>query len=128
MVHMYLAGFIVTGFIVAGVYAFGRLRGRWGRYERVALAIPLTGAALASPVQVVVGDWAGREVAAMQPVKLASFEGLERTERGAPISIGPVKVPHALSLLAFHRWDARVQGLQTVPAADRPPVGIVKAS
>ena len=27
LVHMYLAGYIVTGFLVAGAYAFGRLRG-----------------------------------------------------------------------------------------------------
>ena len=42
LIHMYVAGYIVTGFVLAGVYAFGRLRGRWGRYERTALAIPLT--------------------------------------------------------------------------------------
>ena len=52
MVHMYIAAYIVTGFVVAGAYAFGRLRGRWGRYERTALAIPLTVAALAAPAQV----------------------------------------------------------------------------
>ena len=60
LVHMYLAGFIVTGFLVAGAYAVGRLRGRWGRYERIALTIPLTVAALAAPVQVIVGDWVAR--------------------------------------------------------------------
>src|SRR5213082_1015884 len=49
LVHMYLAGYMVTGFLVAGVYAYARLRGRWGRYERTALAIPLTIAALAAP-------------------------------------------------------------------------------
>src|ERR671935_459169 len=46
LVHMYLAGYIVAGFLVAAAYAAGRLRGRWGRYERTALAIPLTAAAL----------------------------------------------------------------------------------
>ena len=76
IVHMYLAGYIVCGFVLAAVYAFGRLRGRWGRYERAAFAIPLTVAALAAPVQVLVGDWAGREVARMQPTKLAALEGL----------------------------------------------------
>ena len=30
LIHMYIAGYMVTGFIVAGCYAFGRLRGRWG--------------------------------------------------------------------------------------------------
>src|SRR5436305_3952300 len=55
LVHMYVAGYVVTGFVLAGAYAFGRLRGRWGRYERTALAIPLTIAALASIVHGPVG-------------------------------------------------------------------------
>ena len=42
---MYIAGYIVTGFVVAGAYAFCRLRGRWTRYERTAMTIPLTIAA-----------------------------------------------------------------------------------
>src|SRR5262245_21417120 len=68
LVHMYLAGYMVAGFMTASVYAWGALRGRWGRYERTALAIPLTIAALASPVQVLVGDWNGRTVAEDQPI------------------------------------------------------------
>ena len=138
LVHMYLAGFIVTGFLVAAAYAVGRLRGRWGRYERIALTIPLTVAALAAPVQVIVGDWAAREVAASQPVKLAALEGLGHTERAAPLHLlgwysgGEVKagiaVPKGLSLLAFHDPNAEVQGLDSVPAADRPPVNVVRIS
>jgi cytochrome d ubiquinol oxidase subunit I len=136
LVHMYVAGYIVTGFVVAAAYAFGRLRGRWGRYERTALAIPLTVAALAAPVQVLVGDWAGREVATYQPTKLAAIEGLGPTTRGADEHIlgwyndGKVKfgisIPHGLSLLAFHTWNARVQGLDAVPPDDRPPVNLVR--
>jgi cytochrome d ubiquinol oxidase subunit I len=138
LVHMYLAGYIVTGFLVAGAYAVGRLRGRWGRYERTALAIPLTIAALAAPVQVLVGDWAGREVAHYQPTKLAAFEGLAKTTRGAPVHIlgwytgGGVKfgipIPHGLSLLAFHSWNATVPGLDTVPPNRRPPVNVVRVA
>jgi cytochrome bd ubiquinol oxidase subunit I len=138
LVHMYIAGYIVSGFVLAGVYAFGRLHGRWGRYERTALAIPLTVAALAAPVQVLVGDWAARDVAQTQPVKLAAIEGLAQTTRGAPehilgwyengrIRFG-VEIPHALSLLAFHSWNAKVQGLDTVAPADRPPVNVVRVS
>ena len=84
LIHMYVAGYIVSGFIVAGCYAFGRLRGRWGRYERTALMVPLTIAALASIAQAPIGDWAAREVAATQPVKLAAMEGLYKTTRGRP--------------------------------------------
>ena len=136
LVHMYIAGYIVSGFLLAGAYAFGRLRGRWGRYERAALAIPLAAAALAAPVQVLVGDWAARDVARSQPVKLAAIEGLAQTTRGAPehllgwydngkVRFG-VEIPHALSLLAFHSWNAKVQGLDAVPPADRPPVNVVR--
>jgi cytochrome d ubiquinol oxidase subunit I len=138
LVHMYIAGYIVTGFLLAGAYAVGRLRGRWGRYERTALAIPLTIAALASPVQVLVGDWAARDVATSQPVKLAAIEGLERTTKGASehllgwYSDGQIKdgiaIPKLLSLLAFHNPDATVKGLDTVPADQRPPVNIVRMS
>ena len=84
LIHMYVAAYVVTGFILAAVYAFGRLRGRWGRYERTAVAIALTVAALASIVQGPVGDWAARDVAKSQPTKLAAIEGLPRTTRGAP--------------------------------------------
>src|SRR3954466_9223579 len=83
LIHMYVAGYIVTGFLLAGAYAVLRLRGRWGRYEQTALAIPLTIAALAAPVQVLVGDWSGREVARYQPIKLAAIEGLPQTTAGA---------------------------------------------
>jgi cytochrome bd ubiquinol oxidase subunit I len=136
LVHMYLAGFIVTGFLTAAVYAFGWLRGRRGRYERMALVVPLTVAALASPVQIFVGDWAARDVAKTQPVKLAALEGLGDTEKGAPVHVlgwyshGEVKdgieIPHLLSLLSSHRWNATVQGLDTVPEDDQPPVNVVR--
>jgi cytochrome d ubiquinol oxidase subunit I len=136
LIHMYIAGYIVTGFILAGAYAFGRLRGRWGRYERTALTIPLTIAALAAPVQMLVGDWAARAVATTQPTKLAAIEGLYNTTRGAPEHIlgwytaGQVKysiqIPHLLSILSFHSWNAKVQGLDAVAPSQRPPVNVVR--
>jgi cytochrome d ubiquinol oxidase subunit I len=136
LIHMYIAGYIVSGFVLAGVYAFGRLRGRWGRYERTALAIPLTVAALAAPVQVLVGDWAARDVATTQPTKLAAFEGLYTTTRSAPehllgwytdnrVRYG-IEIPHLLSFLSYHSWNAQVQGLAAVPADERPPVNVVR--
>jgi cytochrome d ubiquinol oxidase subunit I len=136
LIHMYNAGYVVSGFVLAGAYAFGRLRGRWGRYERTALAIPLTVAALASPVQVLIGDWAARDVAAAQPTKLAAFEGLYETSRGAPehllgwytgnrVKYG-IEIPHLLSFLSYHRWNAKVEGLAAVPADQRPPVNVVR--
>jgi cytochrome bd ubiquinol oxidase subunit I len=127
LIHMYLAGYLVAGFLVAGVYAYAWLRGRRDRYHRTGLVVALSFAALAAPVQVVVGDWAGRTVAERQPVKLAAFEGLEQTTKGAPFSVGGlVEVPKMLSVLAFHDPDATVKGLEIVPPRDRPPVTIVR--
>jgi cytochrome d ubiquinol oxidase subunit I len=138
LVHMYLAAYIVVGFLVAGWYAWCFLHGRFRRYERAALAIPLAAAALASPVEVVVGDWAARAVAKAQPVKLAAMEGLGHTTRGAPEHLlgiyqnGRVKygieIPHLLSLLADHSWNGVIKGLNTVAARDRPPVNVVRFS
>jgi cytochrome bd ubiquinol oxidase subunit I len=138
LVHMYLAGYMVTGFLLAAPYAWGRARGRWDRYERAAFAIPFAVAALASPVQVLVGDWAGRVVAKSQPVKLAAFEGLGRTTKGAPIHllgwyengriVAGLEIPRLLSLLADHTPNATVEGLDAVPADDRPPVNVVRVA
>jgi cytochrome bd ubiquinol oxidase subunit I len=138
LIHMYLAGYIVTGFLVAGAYAFARLRGRWTRYERTALAVPLAVATLASLAQVVVGDWNGRAVAAGQPTKLAAFEGLAHTTKGAPVHVlgwytnghvaYGIPIPRLLSLLAFHSSNAVVQGLDAVPADQRPPVNVVRVA
>jgi cytochrome d ubiquinol oxidase subunit I len=136
LVHMYLGAFMVTGFVVAGGYAVGRLRGRWGRYERTALAVPLTAAAAAAPLQVLVGDWAARDVATEEPIKLAALEGLAQTTAGAPEHLlgfytdGQVRygieIPRLLSLLAFHDPNAVVRGLDSVPVTDQPPVNVVR--
>jgi cytochrome bd ubiquinol oxidase subunit I len=135
-VHMYFAAFIVAGFLMAGAYAWGILRGRRGRYERTAFGITLTAAAVAAPLQVVVGDWAARDVAQSQPVKLAAMEGLADTTRGAAEHllgwynghsvVYGIEIPRLLSLLAFHNPNAVVKGLNIVPLADQPPVNVVR--
>ncbi|HEX6944576.1 MAG TPA: cytochrome ubiquinol oxidase subunit I [Casimicrobiaceae bacterium] len=135
-VHMYLAGFIVASSLVAGVYAMAWLRGRRDRYHRAGLVIPLAVLSLAAPAQIVVGDWAARTVADDQPTKLAAMEGLHTTTKGADLAVGGlyydgkvhggVSSPDGLSLLSEHDPNATVQGLDEVPAADRPPVGWVR--
>jgi cytochrome bd ubiquinol oxidase subunit I len=137
LVHMYLAGYIVAGFIVAGVYATAHLKGRRDAYHRTGLVVALSFAALASIAQAPVGDWAGRQVADSQPVKLAGFEGLPTTTKGAAFTIGGfydtdteemrygIEIPYMLSVLAYHDPNATVQGLDTVPKQDQPPVNIV---
>jgi cytochrome d ubiquinol oxidase subunit I len=135
-VHMYLAGFIVASALVAGVYAVAWLKGRRDHYHRAALIVPLAVLSLATPAQVVIGDWAGRTVASEQPTKLAAMEDLQETTKGADLTLGGVywdgevrggiTIPKGLSLLADHDPNATVQGLDAVPESDRPPVGWVR--
>jgi cytochrome bd ubiquinol oxidase subunit I len=135
LIHMYLAGFMVTGFAIAAAYAWAWLHGRRNRYYRTALVIPLTVAALAAPAQVVVGDWAARTVAKQQPIKLAVIEGLPTTTKGAPehllgwyngtAVVYGIEIPRLLSLLAFHDPNATVTGLDAVPAQDHPTRSLI---
>jgi cytochrome d ubiquinol oxidase subunit I len=131
-VHVILAALMVTAFGTASVYAVAMLRGRRDRYYRTGLLLPLTAGAVLAPLQIVAGDWAARMVAAHQPVKLAAMEGLTKTTAGAPESIGgyysggqlhdALQIPAGLSLLTRLNPHATVPGLDSVPAADRPPL------
>jgi cytochrome d ubiquinol oxidase subunit I len=137
-VHMLVAAFMVTGFMMASVYAVGMLRGRRDRYHRLGFLVPFTVAAAMAPIQVGVGDWAARFVAEYQPVKLAAMEGQFATETGVPLHIRgsggdgqmryAIEIPNGLSLLAFWDPDARIRGLDEVPPGDRPPVNVVHLS
>jgi len=136
--HMILAAYLVSGFSLASVYAVAMLRGRRDRYHRLGFLLPFTFAAVLTPVQLGVGDWAARFVAENQPVKLAAMEGLYETERGAPLSLGgiaidgelryAVEIPFGLSLLARADPNAEIMGLNEVPADQHPPVNVVHLS
>src|SRR5260221_7522449 len=91
-IHLLLASFMVTGFVVAAVYAVAMLRGRRDRYHRLGFLIPFALAAIATPLQIGAGDVAARYVADRQPVKLAAAEGLVHTESGAGEPIGGLVV------------------------------------
>jgi cytochrome d ubiquinol oxidase subunit I len=140
-VHMLLAAVMVTSFCVASVYAIGMLRNpasRARRYHRFGLLLPLTVGAISAPVQIVVGDWIASTVADHQPVKLAALEGLNTTGTHVPLSIGglyvndklvgAIRIPNGLSLLVTHSPSGQVQGLDIVPAEQRPPVNVVHLS
>jgi cytochrome d ubiquinol oxidase subunit I len=130
-VHMWVAAYIVTGFLVASVYAVGMLRGRRDRYHRLGFLIPFTVAAIAAPIQLIVGDFAARDVFNDQPTKFAAMEcvyksGDDQAEHlGGICTDGTVKVDISLpgvdSLLAGFSTSTDVKGLDSVPKDDRPP-------
>src|SRR4051794_15552708 len=129
--HMVLAAYLVTGFIVASVYAVGMLRGRRDRIHRLGLLIPLTVACIATPIQFVVGDSAARAIAKDQPIKFAGMECVQNTHTHVTEYIygrctssgvkGGIGIPGFDSFLVGFSTDTKVTGLDTVPADDRPP-------
>jgi cytochrome d ubiquinol oxidase subunit I len=129
--HMLLAAYLVTGFIVASIYAVGMLRGRRDRIHRLGLLIPLTVACIATPIQFVVGDTAARAIAADQPIKFAGMECVQKTSTDVTEYIygrctssgikGGIGIPGFDSILVGGSTSTQVTGLDSVPADDRPP-------
>ena len=132
-VHMWVAAYIVTGFLIASVYAVGMLRGRNDRYHRLGFLIPFTVAAIFTPIQLVVGDFAARDVYEDQPVKFAAMECIYKTGDDQAENIGgicdsseqtvkyDISIPKLDSLLAGFSTGTVVQGLDAVPDNDQPP-------
>jgi len=129
--HMILAAYLVTGFLVASIYAVGMLRGRRDRYHRLGLLIPLTVACIATPIQFAVGDTAARAIANDQPIKFAAMECVQKTSTDVTEYIygrctadgvkGGIGIPGFDSFLVGWSTSTQVTGLDTVPPDDRPP-------
>ncbi|QOC23881.1 cytochrome ubiquinol oxidase subunit I [Wenzhouxiangella sp. AB-CW3] len=135
--HMALASFITGGFVVAGVSAWYLLKERNPETSRKALKMSIVMLAIATPLQLVVGDLHGLNTFEEQPIKVAAMEGHWETQEGAPLILFAIPdsrnetnhleiaIPKLGSLILTHSLDGEVTGLTSVPAEDRPPVGIV---
>jgi cytochrome d ubiquinol oxidase subunit I len=129
--HMWLAAYMVAPFLVASVYAVGMLRGKRDRYHRLGFLIPFTIGAIATPIQLFVGDTAARAIAEDQPAKFAAMEcvyesGTNQTEYiGGICTDGEVKgaigIPGLDSLLVGFSTDTYVTGLDQIPDNEEPP-------
>jgi len=138
--HMTIAAFVATSFAVAGLHAFLLIKNRGNKIHRKAVIIALSFGSIFAVLQPLSGDFSAKDVAKRQPVKLASMEGLFKTEKGAGLTIGGIpneetqtteygiKVPKLLSFLAYGNFDAKVQGLNDFPEGNWPPVLIVHLS
>ena len=133
--HMLLAAYLVTGFLLASVYAVGLLRGHADRYVRLGFAIPFAVAAIAAPVQVFVGDVAARAVFEDQPAKFAAMELITTSGPNQPVTIGGIlvgdevvggiRIPELGSILAGFDPNTVITGFDQIPVDQRPPASIV---
>lgn len=139
VVHTTLSAYVFAAFAVAAVYAFAYLRDRRDAHALPAIRAAMLVAAVTIPLQIVVGDLSARFDAHAEPIKFAALEGQFATERGAALQIGgladdrarrtryAIRIPYALSVLAFEDPHARVRGLDAFPRADEPAAGPVHA-
>ncbi|HEY3141304.1 MAG TPA: cytochrome ubiquinol oxidase subunit I [Acidimicrobiales bacterium] len=131
--HMLVAAYLVGGFLVASVYAVGMLKGRRDRYHRLGFLIPFTVAAIATPIQMVVGDTLARWVYNNEPTKFAAIELVPKTDSDVPETLlgrldsdgqvsGGIAIPGLASRLSDPSTGTStvVQGLDSFPADERP--------
>jgi cytochrome d ubiquinol oxidase subunit I len=137
VVHMLIGAYLATAALMAGIHGFILLKNRTSAFHKRALLISAVTAAIMALAQPIAGDSIARMVALSQPIKLASLEGQFHTEQSAPLRIGgipdvqtqkvnfAIEIPGGLSFLAFHDFNHKVLGLDTVPRTDWPPVPAV---
>ena len=136
-VHMVLAAYLTTAFVVGGVGAWHLLRDATSSGARVMFSMAMWMAALVAPIQILAGDQHGLNTFEYQPAKIAAIEGHYETQTGAPLILFgipdddqevtryQIAVPKLGSLLLTHQTDGEVRGLKAFPKAERPPAEIV---
>jgi cytochrome bd ubiquinol oxidase subunit I len=120
ILHTTLSAYMTTAFAVAGIHALGLLRNPASLFDRRALALSLWLGVPCALAQPFVGHYAGQRVAVFQPAKFAAMEQLEKTQSHAPMKLGPIEIPSALSFMAFNDGSAVVKGLSDFPPDERP--------
>ena len=137
LMHMVLAAYLTTAFVVGAVGAFHLLRDRANEGARLMFSMAMWMAAIVAPIQAVAGDLHGLNTLEYQPAKIAAMEGHWETRAGQPLILFgwpdmaaettrfAVEIPKLGSYILTHDWNGTVKGLKAWPAADRPNATIV---
>jgi cytochrome bd ubiquinol oxidase subunit I len=138
LLHMVLAAYLTTAFVVGAVGALHLLRDRTNAEARKMFSMAMWMAAIVAPLQVVAGDFHGINTLEHQPVKVMAMEGhYESHPDGAPLYLFGIPddenqeldyaigIPKLSSLILRHDLNAPLAGLDTVPDELQPPVSIV---
>ena len=138
LVHTVTAAYLTTAFVVGAVGAWHLLRDRANQHARTMFSMAMWMAALATPVQIFVGDQHGLNTHEYQPAKIMALEGHYKSyPDGAPLYLFgwpndreqrldyAVGIPKLGSLLLEHDPNAPLAGLDTIPDEKQPPAAII---
>ncbi len=130
-----VVGCIMTGsFFIMAIGAYMLIKKMENEFGKKLLLLSLAVAVVFSVLQLFTGHWHAVQVTRTQPVKMAAFEGLFKTQSGAPMSLFgipdknneelryPVLIPKMLSLMAELDPNAEIKGLDSVDKSLWPPL------
>ncbi len=138
--HTIIGGWITGAVVVGAIAGWYLLKNRFVEYAKKLLVIAVALFALTSVLQLVHGHLHALQVSKTQPEKMAAFEALWTTQKGAPMSLFgipdqknktthfEIKIPSLLSYLIHFDWHAEVKGLDAFPEDEIPPVLITYSS
>ncbi len=137
LVHMVLAAYLTTAFVVGAVGAWHLLKNAQDESARIMFSMAMWMAALVAPLQIVAGDFHGLNTLEHQPAKVAAMEGHYETYAGAPLILFGIpddeaettryalEIPKLGSFILTHSWNGEVKGLKAWPKEERPPAEVV---
>ena len=138
LVHTVLGSYLTTALVVGAVGAWHLLRDRNNRGAQTMFSMAMGMLVVTAPIQIFAGDLHGLNTLEHQPIKIMAMEGhFENYPEGAPLYLFglpdqeagrirlPLAVPYIGSLILEHDPTAPMDGLETVPRQEWPPVAIV---
>ena len=132
LVHMTLAAYLTTAFVVGAVGALHLLRDRKNPASRMMFSMAMAMATVVAPLQIAAGDAHGINTLEHQPAKIAALEGDFETRSPDPLILFgwpnmktehtdyAIEIPYLGSLILTHTLDGGIKGLKEFPAAERP--------
>jgi cytochrome d ubiquinol oxidase subunit I len=139
LVHMVLAAYLTTAFVIGAVGAWHLLRSPESRAAAIMFSMAMWMALIVAPIQIFAGDSHGINTLEYQPAKIAAMEGHYESypDGRAPLVLFglpddatgetryAVEIPLLGSLILTHDLTTPLLGLDAFPEDARPPAAVI---
>ena len=137
LTHMVLAAYLSTALMVGATSAFQLWRRPDQPESRIGLRMAIGMYFVVAPLQLLVGDYAGKQLVAQQPAKLAAIEGFWDTKAAQDFHVvawpdrarqgndWEVSLPKLGSWITTGDAGATLRGLKSFSLQDQPPSAVV---